>query len=344
MGNSSFSVTYGPLAESNAEALVSSDDNYLTMGGGVSLSLLRAGGKEVQKHARKLIPLALGDVAVTSAGNHSARYIFHAVTIDLDDRRYPDHQCIATLANRALDLAESLHIRSIAFPALGTGVAGLPFYDAVDALVSTICSRLAQNMALREVTLYLLAREGVRENDLAIFYERAASLASLAAQGQRLASSVKRLQEAADETTSSNLKSALEDVLSEIMGEVVTLARPPRSVDEIERRREESQFATTGKRVIELADEAVGDSGWKDAQVEKKAIQTRLEGLSTLLNVHYGSLNKLEIERARYAGVGIPVILENQIAEVNAEIDRVEELTRETRRKIENLSARDASG
>jgi hypothetical protein len=68
--------------------------------------------------------------------------------------------------------------------------------------------------------------------------------------------------------------------------------------------------------------------------VERTALQTRLEGLSTLLNVHYGSLNRLEIEKARYAGVGVPVILENQISDVTADVRRVEVLMRETRNKM----------
>ncbi|MCX4583932.1 macro domain-containing protein [Streptomyces sp. NBC_01481] len=336
IGSSTFSVSYGLLEDSNAEVLVSSDDNYLTMGGGVSRSLLRSGGSDVLKHSRKMIPLSIGDVAVTTAGKLPAKYIFHAVTIDLDRRVYPDHRCIRDLVNRALDLAEFLRIRTISFPALGTGVAGFPFYDAAAALVPTICDRLAQNMSLQEVNLLLTAREGVRENDLTVFYERAASLASVAAQGQRLAASMGRLQDIVGDTTPSDLKSNLSDLLSEIRDELATIARSPRSVEEIDRQ-QESHVASTGRHVVELIDGADGLGKWKDLNVERKALQTRLEGLSTLLNVHYGSLNKLEIEKARYAGVGIPVILENQIEEVNAEIRRVEELTRETRRKVESL-------
>ncbi|MEU9015571.1 macro domain-containing protein [Streptomyces sp. NPDC048479] len=338
IGSSTFSVSYGPLQDSNAEVLVSSDDNYLTMGGGVSQSLLRAGGSEVLKHSRKIIPLSIGDVAVTTAGKLPAKYIFHAVTIDLDRRMYPDYRCIRALVNRALDLAETLRIRSISFPALGTGVAGFPLYDAAAALVPTICDRLARNMSLQEVNLLLMAREGVGESDLTVFYERAASLASVAAQGQRLAASMGRLQDVVADTPPSDLKSHLSDLLSEIRNELATLARSPRSVEEIDRQHQESGVASTGRHVVELIDDADGVGKWTDLHVERKALQTRLEGLSTLLNVHYGSLNKLEIERARYAGVGIPVILENQIMEVNAEISRVEELTRETRRKVESLT------
>ena len=67
------SVTRGDLAAVAADALVCSDDNYLTMGGGASLALLKAAGKVVREDARKHGPLQLGDVVVTTAGATPAR-------------------------------------------------------------------------------------------------------------------------------------------------------------------------------------------------------------------------------------------------------------------------------
>ncbi len=84
INKTTFRVCYGDITELVADALVSSDDNYLTMSGGVSLSLLLAGGETIQREARKQIPLKTGDVAVTSAGDLKAKFIFHAITIDYD--------------------------------------------------------------------------------------------------------------------------------------------------------------------------------------------------------------------------------------------------------------------
>ncbi len=52
----------------------------------------------------------------------------------------------------------------------------------------------------------------------------------------------------------------------------------------------------------------------------------------------YGSLNKLEIERARYGGLGVPLVLENQIQEVSGDVRRVEESLREVRRRLAQLA------
>src|SRR5262249_48707522 len=156
-----------------------------------------------------------GEIAVTTAGKLPAKYIFHAVTIDLDHSRYPDSQCIKSLATKALDLTESLSIRSISFPALRTGVGGFSFFKAAEILVHTICARLPTGIKLEEVTLLLMTRGGIAEGDLAIFYQRAAALASVAGQTKRLANAVGRLQNVVNDV-SPGLRPAVEALLSEI--------------------------------------------------------------------------------------------------------------------------------
>jgi O-acetyl-ADP-ribose deacetylase (regulator of RNase III) len=334
IGQSVFRVGYGDLTKSSAEVLVSSDDNYLSMGGGVSSSLLRAGGPEVQSHARKLVPLKQGDVAVTTAGLLAAKYIFHAVTIDMDERRYPDPQIIRTLVTRSLELSESLRIRSITYPALGTGVGGFSFQEAAEIMVRTIADRLAGDAPVEEVNLALWRRDGVSEDDLNIFYQRAVALASLGGQSQRLGQAVKSLEEAVGEAAQPEFKRKVHDLLSEISSASAVLQERPYNVEEIERLQRESRVASVGRQAVELTESEASASRWQNRLVETTALQTRLEGLSTLLNVHYGSLNRLEIERARYAGVGVPVVLENQISEVTAEIQRVEDLMRDTRSRM----------
>jgi len=337
VADSTFRIDYGDLTKSRAEALVSSDDNYLTMGGGVSKALLNAGGPAIQVHARKLIPLSHGEVAVTTAGSLPAKYIFHAVTIDLDHRRAPDTKCVRTLVTRSFELANALRIRSIAFPALGTGVGGFPFHEAADVLVRTICDQLIQATSVEEATVLLLAREGVQQDDLSTFYERAVALASVAGQGKRLASAVNRLQEVIGEDSRPGLKEALEDVLAEIRMGVTALEGHPRNAAEIDSLQQGSKLEDAGRRIVELTEDDRRTDQWRNRRVERNALQTRHDGLATLLNVHYGSLNKLELDKAQYGGIGVPVLLANQIQEVKSEIERVEHLMQETQRKIEGL-------
>src|SRR5688572_6842561 len=73
-------VRIGDIVESAADIIVSSDDDKLSMGGGVSAAILRAGGDDISRDASKHFDLSVGDVATTSAGRLKAKHIFHAVT------------------------------------------------------------------------------------------------------------------------------------------------------------------------------------------------------------------------------------------------------------------------
>lgn len=74
--NTIFRVTYGDITQQIVDAIVSSDDSFLSMSGGVSRSILNAGGKIIQMDTRKQVPINIGDVAVTSAGgNYCKIYI-----------------------------------------------------------------------------------------------------------------------------------------------------------------------------------------------------------------------------------------------------------------------------
>jgi len=95
-----FRVTYGDLTAADADALVSSDDNYLSMGGGVSMALLRAGGDAIRYDARKHTPVELGDAVVTTAGALPAKYVMHAVTIDYTNNVRATEQTIASATGR----------------------------------------------------------------------------------------------------------------------------------------------------------------------------------------------------------------------------------------------------
>ena len=59
--NSTLTVKFGSILDTQAEVIVSSDDCYVTMGGGVSRAILRAGGDVIIRDAQKMVPIPLGD-------------------------------------------------------------------------------------------------------------------------------------------------------------------------------------------------------------------------------------------------------------------------------------------
>ena len=81
VGKSTLTLEFGDITSSKADVLVSSDDCYLTMGGGVSAAIQQAAGQSILLEVAKKIPAKLGDVVVTGAGSLSAKHVFHAITI-----------------------------------------------------------------------------------------------------------------------------------------------------------------------------------------------------------------------------------------------------------------------
>ena len=140
IGNSEVKVLVGDICKSKCEVIVSSDDSRLSQGGGVSYMIASAGGDDIQRHIKNLVPVDLGDVAVTTAGNLQQKYIFHAVTIDLEKSRIIDEALhdfiVRDSVRRCFQLVSMLKLSSIAFPVIGAGTARIP--------VERACRRMAE--------------------------------------------------------------------------------------------------------------------------------------------------------------------------------------------------------
>lgn len=169
---SRLSLQFGDLTTSEAQVLVSSDDYYLSMGGGVSASILKAGGSAIALDAAKKVPASLGDVVVTTAGTLPAQYIFHAVTIGPDHASMADREIVKQTTKRCMQMLDTLKLCSIAFPAIGAGVADFSYEDVAAEMSEVIAEDLLRRQSPVEVTIYLFDRYGeMREMDFIRFFE-----------------------------------------------------------------------------------------------------------------------------------------------------------------------------
>ncbi len=123
------------------------------MGGGVAGAIKRRGGAEIEAEAVRRGPLAVGDAVATGAGRLPARYVIHAVTMGQDLRT--NEQTVRAATHSALRVAETLRLRSLAFPALGTGVGGFPLDRAAAAMLEETAAHLRAGSALEEVLFAL---------------------------------------------------------------------------------------------------------------------------------------------------------------------------------------------
>ena len=140
----------GDLAEEEADAIVSSANYELTMRTGVGAALRAKGGDAIEAEARKDGERALGECIATHAGTLKARHVLHAVSA------WNETSCVGRATQRALAQSDHLGLRTLAFPALGTGAARVTIETCANAMMSALRWRLALGGArLRRVTVVL---------------------------------------------------------------------------------------------------------------------------------------------------------------------------------------------
>jgi O-acetyl-ADP-ribose deacetylase (regulator of RNase III) len=147
VGGCEIRVTSRSLADlgMSVDALVSSDDNYLTHGGGVSKALWLAAGEEevlksLENHPGKW---SLGDVVVSGAGRLRADFILHAVTIDFDSNRRLSPPELGALYTRILATADSQGFQTVGLPLVAAGAGGITPHISVTVLVRSVVDFLA---------------------------------------------------------------------------------------------------------------------------------------------------------------------------------------------------------
>lgn len=130
-------VVEGDITRQDVDAVVNAANNAMRGGGGVDGAIHRAGGPAVLEDCIARFPdgLATGDAGWTTAGSMPARWVIHVVG-PVHGRGTRDQ--LTSCYRRALEVADGLGARSIAFPLVSAGVYGWPKDDAIAAAVDTL--------------------------------------------------------------------------------------------------------------------------------------------------------------------------------------------------------------
>jgi O-acetyl-ADP-ribose deacetylase (regulator of RNase III) len=155
-------VFWGDLAslQEPVDAIVSSDDNYLSHGGGVSRALWTAAGPELEQFVEGAKPqLHLGDVYVTPGFRLHCRFLLHAVSIDLDQNRSILEPELPKLYQRVFESAGAEKCAEVALPLIAAGSAGLSPRASATSFVDTLTSGFPSYRGVRRVVLALYGPE-----------------------------------------------------------------------------------------------------------------------------------------------------------------------------------------
>jgi O-acetyl-ADP-ribose deacetylase (regulator of RNase III) len=146
-------VIQGDLTEQDADAIVNAANNALQLGGGVAGAIRRKGGPAIQQQCDRLGPIPLGEAAITGGGNLKARFVIHAASMTLGDPTSEKNLRLST--RNSLLRAREKGLRSIAFPAIGTGIAGFPMRRCAEVMMEETVAHLAGPTSLEEVRFVL---------------------------------------------------------------------------------------------------------------------------------------------------------------------------------------------
>lgn len=125
-------VVQGDITQQDVDAVVNAANNGMRGGGGVDGAIHRAGGPAVLDDCKRRFPdgLATGDAGWTTAGDLAARWVIHVVGPNRNAGQ-TDRSLLTSCYSRALEVADELGARTVAFPLVSAGVYGWPKDDAV---------------------------------------------------------------------------------------------------------------------------------------------------------------------------------------------------------------------
>jgi O-acetyl-ADP-ribose deacetylase (regulator of RNase III) len=139
----------GDLTEMDVDAVVNPANNDLQLGGGLAGIIRRKGGESVQRECNEIGAVPVGGAAITSAGKLKARYIIHAASMQLGGHTMT--RALRTATTHSLRIAAERGLRTLAFPAIGTGIGGFPLSECAAIMLHETVEHLKGPTSLEKI-------------------------------------------------------------------------------------------------------------------------------------------------------------------------------------------------
>ncbi len=144
----------GDITEQDTDAIVNAANSYLQLGSGVAGAIRLKGGPSIQDECDQIGHCPVGGAVITGGGDLKARYVIHAVgplggAPDADEK-------LVSATRASLAVADENRLKSVAFPAISTGVFGYPIDRCAEIMLAEAIDHLSQPATGLELIVFCL--------------------------------------------------------------------------------------------------------------------------------------------------------------------------------------------
>jgi len=143
----------GDLTEMDVDAIVNAANNDLQLGGGLAGVIRRRGGDAIQRECNEIGSIPVGGAALTSGGKLKARHVIHAASMELGGQTTT--RALRSSTAHTLRIAAENGLRTIAFPAIGTGIGGFPLSECAEIMLREVAQHLKGPTTLEKIHFVL---------------------------------------------------------------------------------------------------------------------------------------------------------------------------------------------
>jgi len=136
--NTEIEVIKDDITMLDVEAIVNPANSFLMHNGGLAAQISKRGGMMIQQESKKIGNVPTGSAVITTGGNLKAKHVIHAVGPKYKDGKSGEAEKLTSAVKSALEIADKKKLKSIAIPAISSGIFGYPIAESSKIIVDTV--------------------------------------------------------------------------------------------------------------------------------------------------------------------------------------------------------------